>query len=269
MTSDSVFSATQPNLLQITQCLTELISDVEKVKRFGSLQLEDLGLQLKDANLELDKSRDLQAKISLERDSKLEELKKLHIDYEKLLIEQKISEEKISDLSKALRLKSDQCQEIHEINKKIDDKFLLSEKAVEERDKQLVDKQKELDAAVEERDKQLVDKQKELDAAVEERDKQLVDKQKQLDAAVHKRDLLATEKRLLQEEMDDLRRNNDVQLSELKIIKDQSDNMILHLHQVQEELDHYYQLCRQQSEMLTAQNNLNERMVSLISAVNL
>ena len=46
MTSDRVVSDTLPNVLQITQCLTELISDVEKAKHFGSIQLEALGLQL-------------------------------------------------------------------------------------------------------------------------------------------------------------------------------------------------------------------------------
>ena len=95
MTSDRVVSDTQPNVLQITQCLTELISDVEKAKRFGSLQLEALGLQLQEANLELEKSRDSLAKIILDRDVKSEELHKLRLNQEAVVIYKKNAEEKI------------------------------------------------------------------------------------------------------------------------------------------------------------------------------
>ena len=236
LTSDRVVSDTQPNLLQITQCLTELISDVEKAKRFGSLQLETLALQLQEANQELDKSR--------------EELHKLRLNHEALVIDKQNAEEKIIEVSQNLKLKADEHQETLETNKINEQKCLALEQIIEERNLQLVDKQKELDAAVEELNLQLVDKQKELDAAVEQRD------------------LLASETRRLQQTLDDFRRKDDAQSSELKSLKEKFDNMLLHLHQVQEELDHYYRLSMNQAEILTAGNDLNERMVRLISAIN-
>ena len=250
MTSDRVVSDTQPNVLQITQCLTELISDVEKAKRFGSLQLEALGLQLQEANLELEKSRDSLAKILLDRDVKSEELHKLRLNYEAVVIDKQNAEEKIIEVSQNLKLKADEHQETLETNKINEQKCLALEQIIEERNLQLVDKQKELDAAVEELNLQLVDKQKEFDAAVEQRD------------------LLASETRRLQQTLDDFRRKDDAQSSELKSLKEKFDNMLLHLHQVQEELDHYYRLSMNQAEILTAGNDLNERMVRLISAIN-
>lgn len=155
VTSDQTASDTQPNILQITQCLAELISDVEKAKGLSGLQLEALGLQLKRANLELEKSLDA-------LNSKSDELQKLRLDYE-------------------------QAQ---------------------------------------------------------------------------------TDKRLLQKELDDFRTKDKVQCSELKNTKSNFDSMLLHLHQLQEELDHYYRLSRKQCEMLTDGNKLNKRIIGLISEIN-
>ena len=232
MTSDRVVSDTQPNVLQITQCLTELISDVEKAKRFGSLQLETLALQLQEANQELDKSRDSLAKTLLDRDAKSEELHKLRLNHEAVVIDKQNAEEKISEVSQNLKLKTDEYHEMLESNKINEQKCLALEQILEERNLQLVDKQKELDASVEQRD------------------------------------LLASETRRLQQTLDDFRRKDDAQSSELKSLKEKFDNMLLHLHQVQEELDHYYRLSMNQAEILTAGNDLNERMVRLISAIN-
>ena len=232
MTSDRVVSDTQPNVLQITQCLTELISDVEKAKRFGSLQLEALGLQLQEANLELEKSRDSLAKILLDRDVKSEELHKLRLNHEAVVIDKQNAEEKIIEVSQNLKLKADEHQETLETNKINEQKCLALEQIIEERNLQLVDKQKEFDAAVEQRD------------------------------------LLASETRRLQQTLDDFRKKDNAQSSELKSLKEKFDNMLLHLHQVQEELDHYYRLSMNQAEILTAGNDLNDRMVRLISAIN-
>ena len=232
VTSDRVVSDTQPNVLQITQCLTELISDVEKAKRFGSLQLETLALQLQEANQELDKSRDSLAKTLLDRDAKSEELHKLRLNHEAVVIDKQNAEEKISEVSQNLKLKTDEYHEMLESNKINEQKCLALEQILEERNLQLVDKQKEFDAAVEQRD------------------------------------LLASETRRLQQTLDDFRRKDDAQSSELKSLKEKFDNMLLHLHQVQEELDHYYRLSMNQAEILTAGNDLNERMVRLISAIN-
>ena len=231
MTSDRAVSDTQPNVLQITQCLTELISDVEKAKRFGSLQLETLALQLQEANQELDKSRDSLAKTLLDRDAKSEELHKLRLNHEAVVIDKQNAEEKIFEVSQNLKLKTDEYHEMLESNKINEQKCLALEQILEERNLQLVDKQKEFDAAVEQRD------------------------------------LLASETRRLQQTLDDFRRKDDAQSSELKSLKEKFDNMLLHLHQVQEELDHYYRLSMNQAEILTAGNDLNERMVRLISAI--
>ena len=184
-----------------------------------------MALQLQEANQELDKSRDSLAKTLLDRDAKSEELRKLLVNHEAVLIDKQNAEEK-------LKLKTDEYHEMLESNKINEQKCLALEQILEERNLQLVDKQKEFDAAVEQRD------------------------------------LLASETRRLQQTLDDFRRKDDAQSSELKSLKEKFDNMLLHLHQVQEELDHYYRLSMNQAEVLTAGNDLNERMVRLISAIN-
>ena len=131
LTSDRVVSDTQPNLLQITQCLTELISDVEKAKRFGSLQLETLALQLQEANQELDKSRDSLAKTLLDRDAKSEELHKLRLNHEAVVIDKQNAEEKIIEVSQKLKLMADEYHEMLESNKINEQKCLAFEQILD------------------------------------------------------------------------------------------------------------------------------------------
>ena len=55
--------------------------------------------------------------------------------------------------------------------------------------------------------------------------------------------------------------------SQAKDASEEVELTLLQLHQVQEELEYYFLLCRRQAEMLTSSENLAQRASALISSI--
>ena len=145
-----------------------------------------------------------------------------------------------------------------------------AQQAVEELRKQLEVKGGELEKVVGERDARAKEKG-EAQQAVEELSRQLDEKGVALQKMVGERDARAEEKGEAQQAVEDLKKqlqqaSESLMQMELQV-KDSSveaDLTMLQLHQVQEELEHYFLLSRKQSAMLNSSSQLYKKAETLL-----
>ena len=110
----------------------------------------------------------------------------------------------------------------------------------------------------------------EAQRALEESRHQLEAKMAELEAkggelakVVEERDAHAKEKGEAQQTVEELKKQLDEKEAEVRSVKEESELILLQLHQVQEELEHYYLLSRRQAEMIVSSENLFTRTMKV------
>ena len=117
-------------------------------------------------------------------------------------------------------------------------------------------------ALVAERDVQAKEKE-EAEHALEECRQQLEAKASELQSIVIERDAEAEDNEKLRQQLEQVSACLAEKVAEVKVASERSELALLQLHQVQEELEHYFSLSRRQAKILTSSESLFERTAQL------
>ena len=290
----------QPNLLQITQCLSDLIFDVEKAKSFGVSQIDSLQSKLDICDSELQESKcalsqasqdcsqleenlivtkaQLQNALS-ERDDRTKEKEELRKQLSDLKSQVEL---KGTALENALSERDDRTKEKEELQKQLSDlmkKLESSEVSLQQKKVEATNYSEEakdtlvrLQQAQEELERYFnlheILQQKLIDLGL-----QLDAKNNELVSVVSGRDLIAMEKSKLQKEFSDLMKELKstqaslrLKESEAKVNSEKVKDTFLRLQDAQEGLEKYFALSKYQEDLLGSYSRLIEKSSDLISS---
>ena len=122
----------------------------------------------------------------------------------------------------------------------------------------------ELDGVKAERDARAQEKE-EAQKAVEELKQQVSAKAAELEIERKERAAGAERVKALEGELDGVKAERDAQEKDKEATREDADLTLLQLHQVQEEVEHYFLLSRLQANMLSTSEKLSKRASTLIS----